>query len=225
MSSTFDSKTTIPEYIPVSLKNEGLNIGGGTSIYENLISNLNTYMNCPKYLTINSFYENTYLVSYVENDTTSKLLLIGVDPNTPEKAYIIHVFDLLNYKIYKHVVLNPSAGTFVIITEDYDPQKTDSLVIGASISSSSDYQLTLGSPMVYSSSNFSITPDLSRLDDDSYAIVYYGNDTVYDNSSVVLARVGIYRHTKINIYWLDFFLFFLFFLSILFYFNIFFFLH
>jgi hypothetical protein len=191
VSSTFDSKTTIPEYTPVSLKNEGLNIGGGTSIYENLITNLNTYMDCPKYLTINSFYENTYLVSYVENDKTSKLLLIGVDPNTPEKASIIHSFEPLNYKIYKHVVLNPSAGTFAIITEDYDPQKTDSLVIGASISS--DYQLTLGSPTVYSSSNFSITPDLSRLDDDSYAVVYYGNVTVYDNSSVVLARVGIDR--------------------------------
>ena len=189
MSSTFDSKTTIPEYTPVSLKIEGLNIGGGTSIYENLITNLNTYMNCPKYLTINAFYENTYLVSYVENDKTSKLLLIGVDPNTPEKASIIYSFEPLNYKIYKHVVLNPNAGTFAIITEDYDPQKTDSLVIGASISS--DYQLTLGSPTVYSSSNFSITPDLSRLDDDSYAVVYYGNVTVYDNSSVVIARVGI----------------------------------
>lgn len=156
--------------------------GGGTSVYLNVFPEIESVMLCPKYISMSAFYGDKFLVSFsnVNNSTSSTLQVLTSSRSTPQKLISADTF-YTQFSIFKQVALNGTSGLFVMITEDFSNITSTAVVIAGRLLS--DSRIVYGTPVVYNPATYSITPDVSRLDSTSFAIVYY-------NDTNVLTRVG-----------------------------------
>jgi hypothetical protein len=156
--------------------------GGGTSVYLNAFPGIESLMLCPKYISISALYGDTYIVSFsnVNNSTSSTLQVLTSSRSTPQKLTSAETF-YMQFSIFKQVAINETSGLFVMITEDFSNRTNTAVVIACRLFQ--DSRIECGKPVVYNPATYSITPDVSKLDSSSFAVVYY-------NGTNVLTRIG-----------------------------------
>lgn len=132
-------------------------------------------MSCPAYLTMDSVYNNAYVVSYADKTTkTSSIQVISVsamnsDDGTVESTTVV------NYNLYELTTLSASAGIFVGITQDVDENADSAYVIAGKVNKNTYEIGTLTKSADYGT-QYSITPTITRLSDTSFAIAYYSGE-------------------------------------------------
>ena len=135
-----------------SLLGDGeLQMGGGTSIYLNTTS-ITTY--CPSYLNLDAVYENAYLVSYANEDSSNSTLQV-VEITSPTTGVVMQSM-ATDYYLYETVSLTTD-GLFVGIAQDSNPDLDTSYVVAGTVDSSNGYAISLSSsPPEYSTEDYEI---------------------------------------------------------------------
>jgi len=162
--------------------------GGGTSIYLDTLSGneMMMMMRCPKYISMSALYGDKYLVSFsnADNSSASVLQVVSSKRASPQKASVAGSF-YTPFSIYKHITLNETSGLFVIVTQDFSSVDNMAVVIAGRVRPDIA-EISYGPPVIYNPANYSVTPDVSKLDASSFAIVYY-------NGTNILTRTGTSR--------------------------------
>lgn len=170
-------------------------LGAGTSIYKDIDSLTSP---CPKYLTSDAMFDSNYLLSYYDSaQETSTIVLMELSNPRDTSVLSSSTFPT---EVYDIATLNQETGIFVAINQDMDETQDTATVIAGYHSdlsvlsyfegmvTSTNPQFTYGIPVVYGG-QYSVDPSITRLSDDSFAIIYY--DTNAQNTTIVVTRYGI----------------------------------
>lgn len=153
-------------------ENGALQLGAGTSLYNRLLSNTIGTNQCAGFPSLTAIGDKYYLLSYAnKNDYNSTLQLIYV--SSPTQAQILTTITSTDY-IYKVITLDATAGTILAISQDFSQsQDAAYLLPGVVDVSAKTITLSTDKAKTYSSSVYSVDPDLVRLSDNSFALSYY----------------------------------------------------
>lgn len=193
ISATFQvSQSDLPytsSSVVVSLNSDGaVQRGAGTSVYLNVG---NVTARCPSYLDMIPIFNDTYLISYADESNSSssvEAIQMTRESNGFLSSRKVLPTQFVPYFLYEIETLCQSSGLFVAITQEFTNTSSAYILAGSlrmDSNSSSMLSLTWGEPMPYTF-GYSLSPQISRLSDNSFAIVYYNNA-----SNVLLTRHGL----------------------------------
>jgi hypothetical protein len=173
-----------------------LQVGGGTTLYKNIVS---IQANCPNYLSMISMSLGTnnqyYLASYANKQAfNSTLQLIEMTSGTTSSGTVLEILSV-GYYIYEIVTLSSTSGIFLAICQDFSSSSNQAYLLMGKVSSAS----TSASPTIsissskvfYSTSQYSVTPQLIALSQSSFALAYYDSD-IDVNLPLAVTRYGKY---------------------------------
>jgi hypothetical protein len=139
------------------------------------------------YLGLSQFLGDTYVLSFVNSDNITSSSIEVIESATPDVASITHA-SVVPFGIYKQVAIDSKSGLFVMVTQDYSSKEAVAQVVAGRLLT--DHSLSFGDHSIYSYANYSVTPDIDRMDNLTFAIVYY-------DGLQVSSRIGNYLLTLI----------------------------
>jgi hypothetical protein len=171
-TATFAASTSVSEGKVVSLDSSGgLQHGGGTSIYKNIVD---VTADCPSYLSMDSVFGNTYIISYANKEThEATLQIVNVDSDSPNVGTLVNS-ELTPYYIYDIASLNTTAGTFVGVCQDLNNTGETAYLVAGKIDPTT-YAITLVKSDTPYADSYSVNPAITRLSDTNFAVVYYNS--------------------------------------------------
>ncbi len=181
-NATFES-SSISSGTPVSFNQQGsLQIGGGTTIYKNSTS---FFEACTKYTKINAVFDNIYVYSSSNSNggTLFKVIQVG---SSPTNTKVISSTFISAYEFYEIITLSQTQGLLVGVTQDSSVTNSTAFLVALKVNPTT-YAIEYGSSVLYSSSEFSEGPQLSRLYETSFSMIYYLTDSIK-----VATRYGIF---------------------------------
>lgn len=134
---------------------------------------------CPSYLSMDAIYDDTYLISYANKQTlNSTLQVVYVDAATPNFGEQVLIQQNVGYYIYEIITLSKVDGIFVGICQDYNNvAETAYIIAGKLIKNENNYEIKLQPSATPYTSVYSVDPTITRMSDNSFAIVYYNYET------------------------------------------------
>jgi hypothetical protein len=168
--SSFAATASVAGGTSVSIAADGtVQKGAGTSIYKNIVD---ITLACPDFLSMDSLYGNSYVLSYAD-ETTKKatLQVVTVGSTTPNKGTVSYTTQT-DYNIADLVTLDADKGIFVGITQDISQTAATGFVVAGKVNAQT-YEV---GPLVASAEyggTYSVTPVITRLSSTTFAIGYY----------------------------------------------------
>ena len=171
--SSFTSVGSIEGGKVVSIAPDGsIQAGAGTSVYKNIVR---LTLPCPDFLTMDSVYGNTYVLSYADEGTKkASLQVVTVASSIPDTGKIEYTVDT-PYNIVELVTLNAATGLFVGITQDIDTDAQTGYVVAGKVNEQSHQIGNLVKSDEYGG-NYSVSPVVIPLSKTTFAIGYYSDD-------------------------------------------------
>jgi len=166
-------------------------LGGGTSVYKNIIQ---FTPNCPKYLSADTIFSSHYLMSYYDSTLGSSTInLLSLD--SPQESELVAT-STLDSQIFEIATLDGNNGLFVGINQDMDANADKATVVAGKTSAIAPSSFSYGSPVNYGG-EYSVDPAITRLSDNSFAISYFDTDAV--GTSILVTRYGVVNPSDLSI--------------------------
>lgn len=176
--------------VGLSFASDGsLQVGGGTTLYKNIVS---VEAPCPSYLSMDYIGSQYYIVSYANEKTyNSSLQLVQVSSTDVSEATVLQVVSV-GYYIYEVVTLSESSNTFLAICQDFLPDKVQAYILIGKVSNNK-ISLSTSTAALYTG-GYSVVPQIVTLSDSSFSIAYYNT-----NPSLAATRYGTVDATSLAI--------------------------
>ena len=167
----------------MSFDNNGaLQFGGGTTIYNNVFT-LNS--DCGKYLQMDALSNQTYVYMVASSKTTFQIIQIGGDHIKNNQVKLLSTQVNSDYVFYTIVSMSLTDAVMIGITQDMSKTSSTACVVAYKLGANN--QLNFGPCTVYTNLTYSVSPQVTRLSDYSFAVSYfYFNDTL----KTLATRVG-----------------------------------
>jgi len=169
-TASFSASASISRGKVVSLDSAGgLQLGGGTSIYKNVVD---VTADCPSYLSMDSVFGNTYVISYANKVTNQATLqVVKVNSGSPNVGALVNS-EKTTYYISEIATLDSAAGTFVGVCQDFNATGESAYIVAGKIDPTT-YEITLVRSDTPYADTYSVDPSITRLSDTNFAVAYY----------------------------------------------------
>lgn len=188
--SSFASTKSIDGGKVVSIAADGsIQTGAGTSIYKDIVK---LTLPCPDFLTMDSMYGDTYVISYADEGTKkASLQVVTVAASTPNAGKVQYSVDT-SYSIVELVTLNSATGLFVGITQDIDEQGPTGYVVAGKVNEQSHKIGNLVKSDEYGGT-YSVSPVIIPLSETTFAIGYYTDPPAVD----IVTKYGTIKYNNL----------------------------
>lgn len=173
--SSFTTTKSVGGGKAVSIAADGsVQPGAGTSIYKNIVD---VALACPDYLSMDSVFGNTYVLTYAAEVTKQATLqVVTVASSTPNEGQVTYTKET-GYTITDLVTLDAEKGIFVGITQDQDETKDTGFVVAGKVNAQTHEVGPLVASAAYGG-QYSVSPVITRLSSTTFAIGYYDGTPV-----------------------------------------------
>ena len=168
----------------MSFDNNGaLQFGGGTTVYNNVFT-LNS--DCGKYLQMDALTNQTYVYMEASSKTTFQIIQVGGVNTRNNQVKLLSTQVNTDYAFYTIVSMSLTDAVMIGITQDFSSTSSIACVVAYKLVANN--HLSFGPCTIYSELKYSVSPQITRLSDYSFAVSYF-----YMNATIktLATRVGM----------------------------------